>query len=113
MNLLDVKQVSGDQPELIVGHLPQLASYGKVRHMTEPHRPDRREPDSFWHRRRPGLRYIYSVAAIAGGLVLLIRYANEQDGSSEGSWLLVTGVGLLALGAVSIPIYAWMDKRKL
>jgi drug/metabolite transporter (DMT)-like permease len=80
--------------------------------MAEPNPEDRREDDSFWHRRRPGIRYAYSVAAIVGGIALLVRYAIAQGGNGGGTWLLVGGLALLVIGAVSITVYRWMDKRR-
>jgi drug/metabolite transporter (DMT)-like permease len=65
--------------------------------MAEPNPEDRREDDSFWHRRRPGIRYAYSVAAIVGGIALLVRYAIAQGGDGGDTWLLVGGLALLVI----------------
>jgi drug/metabolite transporter (DMT)-like permease len=81
--------------------------------VAEPNSEDRREQDSFWHRRRPGIRYAYSAAALVAGVALLFRYAITQGGSGGATWLLVGGLALLVVGAVSIPVYNWMDKRRL
>jgi drug/metabolite transporter (DMT)-like permease len=80
--------------------------------VTEPQRPGR-DAESFWHRRRPGIRYLYSIAASVGGIVFIIRHVVAPSGDGGGSGLLAVGVALLVLGASSIPIYRWMDQRKL
>lgn len=71
------------------------------------------EPQSFWHRRRPGIRYVYSAAGIVGGVVLAVRAANGLGDGAEGTWLFVGAMALIVLGIASIPVYRWMDKRRL
>jgi hypothetical protein len=73
----------------------------------------RPEPDSSWHRRRPGIRYLYSVAAIIGGIILAIRWISQPGDATARAWLFVGAVTLTLLGLVSIPICRWMDKRRL
>lgn len=81
--------------------------------MTEPDGYHPKETGSFWHRRRSGLRYLYSAAAIVGGVVFVFRFARALDGSSDATWGLVAGIALIVLGLLSIPVYSWMDKRRL
>ncbi|WP_072312817.1 hypothetical protein [Agrococcus sp. Marseille-P2731] len=69
------------------------------------------DPGSFWHRRRHGIRYLYSAAAAAGGILLAVRYASS-DGP-DGEWMLVCALVLIGLGVVSVPLFWWMDKRGL
>jgi hypothetical protein len=61
------------------------------------------------HRRRPGTRYISSVACLVAGVGLLIIFATAP----AETWRLAGGVVLVVLGLVSIPVYAWMDRRRL
>lgn len=72
---------------------------------------DRSSDDSvsIWHRRIPGIRYISSVACLVGGVGLLILFATATD----EMWRLVGGLILLVLGIVSIPIVAWMERRRI
>lgn len=78
--------------------------------MSEPEGKDRSEPSSFWHRRRPGIRYIYSFAAIIGGIVLAVRYAG---GSPESNGIFIGALFVVGVGIISIPVFWWMDKRRL
>jgi hypothetical protein len=80
-----------------------------VNRVTDPSDQPTRRSDSFWHQRRPGLRYIFSVAALIGGIVSIARFAVMPD----ESWRLVSGIVVIALGLLSIPVYAWMDRRRL
>jgi drug/metabolite transporter (DMT)-like permease len=77
--------------------------------MSRPESPRSREQESFWHRRRPGIRYIYSAAAIVGGIVLAVRFA---DGAGDSPFF-IAALLVIALGIISIPVYLWMDKRRL
>ncbi|MFG6444494.1 hypothetical protein ACFXQA_04395 [Microbacterium sp. P07] len=81
--------------------------------MSEPNDPAPREPESVWHRRIPGIRYISSVGAIVGGVILAVRSANGWGEGSESTWLFVGGLALVLLGLVSIPVARWMEKRRL
>lgn len=81
--------------------------------MTEQGGEQPREPDSFWHRRRTGIRYIYSVAAIIVGTVLAVRWMSRLGHGADGTLLFLGALALIILGLVSIPIYRWMDKRGL
>ena len=81
--------------------------------MTESGGKQLREPDSFWHRRHPGIRYIYSAAAIIGGIILAVRWSSRLGDSAGSTWLFIGALALIVLGLASIPIYRWMDKRRL
>jgi drug/metabolite transporter (DMT)-like permease len=81
--------------------------------MSEPDSRRPQEPESVWHRRIPGIRYISSAAAIVGGVILAIRSVNGLGEGPEGTWLFVGGLGLVVLGLISIPVIRWMDKRGL
>ena len=76
--------------------------------MTRPRSDRPNGSTSFWHKRRPGIRYVFSAAAIIGGVVLALRFAGGDD-----AWLVPVALGLVVLGLVSIPVYRWMDKRGL
>ncbi|BDZ47607.1 hypothetical protein [Naasia aerilata] len=76
--------------------------------MSRPDSDRPRDEESFWHRRRPGIRYVYSAAAILGGIMLAVRFA-----SGGSTWAFVAALVVIALGAISIPVYRWMDKRRL
>jgi len=65
------------------------------------------------HRRRPGIRFFYSVAAIVGGVLLAIGSAGDAGSGAAGSWLFAGALALIVLGVISIPVFLWMDKRRL
>jgi hypothetical protein len=81
--------------------------------MSEPDAQPPREPESVWHRRIPGIRYISSAGAIVGGAILAVRAANGFGAGTEGMWLFIGGLALVLLGLLSIPVVRWMEKRRL
>ena len=81
--------------------------------MTDPDDDRPHGQRSFWHRRRPGIRLIYSAAAIVGGAVLAVRYAGGIGENTESTWIFIAGVAIVILGLISIPVFRWMDRRRL
>ncbi|MFD1713000.1 hypothetical protein ACFSBZ_00800 [Amnibacterium flavum] len=88
-----------DNPE------PEPTSEFEHEHEPEPERTP------FWHRRRPGYRFVLSAAAVIGGTVLAVRSVGRVGESTESTWVFVGALVLVVLGLVSIPVYLWMGRR--
>jgi hypothetical protein len=73
----------------------------------------KREPESPLHRRRPGIRLIYSAIAIVGGVILALPFAGGATGDSGSTPVFIGALVVIGLGLISIPAFLWMDRRGL